>query len=270
MPKLHLISGLLGGMGKSLFSRVVIHICESKGLSFVAMDADPQTYNVYKYYPHCTEKLEISKSDFKSTDRVFQTLETGKTIIINLAASSGAAVTSWFERDDLFNLLSEMGKDDPKLKYEIVNWFLSDGSELSIEQFLNVVKQFESHAHMMTHVLVRNLGKTDGCDAEGWQRVMSGSKLKPVLELSHVRTIEFPRFLKPEGFDSIEFTFAQAMTLSGAGEGKTLNRLDRRRVTKFLTDTEANVVSLGLMDGIQSEMRSEKPKPRNQSSEAGV
>lgn len=248
MPKLHLISGLLGGMGKSLFTRAMIHIYDSKGLSFIAMDADPQTYNVYKYYPRCTKKLEISTSNFKSTDQVFQTLETGKTIIINLAASSGAAITSWFERDDLFNLLSEMGKDDLKLQYDVVNWFLSDGSELSIEQFLSVIKQFEPRASMMTHVLVRNLGKTDDCDAEGWQRLMSLAPLKPVLDLSNVRSIEFPRFLKPEGFDSIEFTFAQAMTPEGAGEGKRLNRLDRRRVIKFLSDAEANISALGLLD----------------------
>ncbi len=43
MPTLNLISGLLGGIGKSLFSRVLIHIHETEGISFVAMDADPQT-----------------------------------------------------------------------------------------------------------------------------------------------------------------------------------------------------------------------------------
>ncbi|MCU0549140.1 MAG: hypothetical protein MUC48_07310 [Leptolyngbya sp. Prado105] len=256
MPKLHLISGLLGGMGKSLFARTMIHIHESRGISFTAFDADPQSYNVHKYYPHCTERMEISKSDFKSTDRVIQTLEMGTAIIVNLASSSGAAITAWFERDDLFNLLKEMGKDDLRLQYELVNWFLSDGSELSIDQFLGTVKQFELYADTMTHVLVRNLGKIDGCNAEGWTRMVEQEPLKPVFNASNVRSVEFPRFLKPEGFDGIEFTFAQAMLADRAGDGKRLNRLDRRRVIRFISDVEANVAALGLLDAPISKSKS--------------
>lgn len=252
MPTLNLISGLLGGIGKSLFSRVLIHIHETEGIPFVAMDADPQTYNVYKYYPHCTEKIEISTSNFKSTDRVFRALETGKTILINLAASSGKAVEDWLKRDDLFTLLEQLAEEDAKTRYSLINWFLSDGSELSLEQFDKTVKFFAPYSSMVTHVLVKNLGKST---EEDWVRLQEKSDLKTVLANPNVQQTELPRFLKPEGFDSMPFTFAQALMKEGNGKNK-LNLLDRTRVKKFLSSTQANIAALNLLDPPQPDKTS--------------
>ncbi|MGG6267231.1 hypothetical protein [Leptolyngbya sp. AN10] len=263
MPTLNLISGLLGGMGKSLFSRVMIHIHEKEGIPFIAFDADPQTYNVHKYYRYCVEPMEISESKEKGTDNVFKAMETGKTILINLAASSGQAVQDWFQRDDFFTLIEELAEESAKTRYRLINWFLSDASEISIEQFLQTVDQFEANKDQVIHVLVKNLGKSTH---EDWARAMSDELLQAALTLPNVHQMVFPRFLKPENFDGMKFTFAQAMTKEGVGSFK-LNLLDRRRVTKFLTDTQSNSEALGLLDPPQkTEMKPDsKPKKAEQS-----
>lgn len=239
MPIFHIVNSSLGGMGKSLFSQSLIHIHQKLDIAYVAFDADVETQNVYQMYPETTQLLEISDSQFRNTDIVYRVMETGQAIIVNLAASSTRAVEQWFKRDDLFRVVAELGRDYPSLSYQMVNWFLSDGSPSSLARYLDAV---EGYGDLMVHVLVQNLGRSRFQD---WERILKDPQIRTALALPYTRRMIFPKFIKPFGFDALGWTFERGLS---ATESERLAVLDRQRIATFLKQTRQSIESTELID----------------------
>ncbi|MGG6267165.1 hypothetical protein ACQ4M3_13430 [Leptolyngbya sp. AN03gr2] len=241
MPKFHLINSALGGMGKSLLSQVMIHLHDDLALSYAAFDADVELLNVQERYPETTSALKISESEFRNTDAVYRSMEAGRHIIINLAASSTVALEQWFQRDRLFLVSRKLAARKDGFRYQFVNWFLSDGTPGSISKFQESVA---TYGDQMFHVFVQNWAKRAPDD---WSRTFQDNRLRTLLEQDYITTAEFPCFLKPYGWDEMRLTFAQAISPNGL-EGEALPLLDRQRVASFVRGTQQNLQLTGLID----------------------
>lgn len=238
MPDINVVGGRLGGVGKSTFSCCLIHIHQMLKIPYLAIDADPQTYNVHHFYPD-TYKLKFSEEDFDNADIVWETAsEQGKNIILNLAASSSEAVHQWLVQNNLLQLAADsVNANQPSERVRFVEWFLCDAGEFSVAQFIESVN---TYGNQMTHVLVRNQGKSK---PSAWERLEANSELQEVLKRPYVKQMDFPKFLKPTGYDAMQLTFAQAID----PEAQKLKLLDRQRVVTFLRGTQDSVERLELL-----------------------
>lgn len=238
-------------MGKSLFMQVLIHLYQEMGTPYTAFDADTETRTVLERYPQVTQLLEISDSHFRNTDVVYERMEMGETVLVDLPSGSFQSVQNWFERDDLFRLIRDLRKHSPNLDYQVVHWFLSDVSPISLNKFIASVDYYQGR---MEHVLVKNLGKIKAVDWEQFSEGASSQEgdvdtLQAVLALDWVSEIVFPRLIKPYGFDRSNLTFAQAL--------RTVNQktprlfvLDRQKVATFLKRTRQQLEQTNLLDRV--------------------
>lgn len=258
MPKFHLMNSALGGMGKSLLCQVMIHIHEKSALPYITFDADVELLKVHELYPETTQPLKISEVEFKNTDAVYRSMEAGKTILVNLPASSTVALEKWFRRDRLFKVAQALASKKKSIRYRFVNWFLSDGSPGSLAKFQESVS---TYGDSMVHVLVQNLSKRP---LEGWGRTFQDDRLRSLLDLEHILTVHFPPFIKPSGWDEMGLTFAEAISCRGVN-GEALHLLDRQRVASFVRVTEQNLQMTGLLDKATGAISSQPlPSPSRQ------
>jgi len=248
MPNINIVDGRLGGVGKSLFSCCLIHIHQKLKLPYLAIDADPQTYNVHHFYSD-TYKLKFSEEDFDRADIAWEaSTDEGKNVILNLAASSSELVYEWLTRNRLLqNAGKTLQQGDVSKHIRFINWFLCDASEFSVQQFMESVN---TYTDQMTHVLVQNRGKGK---ESAWQQLLGdpefrlegNAQLKEILGRPYIKQIDFPKFFKPVGYDSKKLTFAQAIN----PDSKELKFLDKQRVESFIEEVETNVTGLGLLAG---------------------
>ncbi|MGG6267223.1 hypothetical protein [Leptolyngbya sp. AN10] len=243
MPKLHLINSHLGGMGKSLFSRVLLHLHGVLNIPVVAFDADFQTYNLYRCYPQITHQIKFSNAHPTKTDGIVSALETGQSVVVNLASNSGTAISDWLERDSIFEVLEELSEQNSLYRYELVNWFLSDGTAVSLAEFLSCV---ETYGKEMTQVLVQNLGRSQPGD---WEKSIDDPALVQASQQTRVYRVALPRFYEPDGFNNFHCSFAEVL------EREELNLLDLQRVETFLEECQQMIAQSGffLVDPFQKQ-----------------
>jgi len=242
MPKLHIINSHLGGMGKSLFSRVMLHLHQVMEIPVVAFDADFQSYNLHRYYPQITHQIKFSRTDYTNTDGIIAALEAGSSVVVNLSSNAGEMIAHWVERDAIADVLEELSEQDPLCHYELVNWFLSNGTSSSLEEFWRAIN---TYGQGMTQVLVRNLGRSQ---FGAWEKSDENLALILALQQAKVSQVVFPRFYQPSGFDDWHCSFADLL------EDEKLNLLDLQRVETFLEECQNSILELGLLfaDSIQT------------------
>ena len=154
MQQIHLIDGEKGGVGKSLFARVLVEYCLWKGLEFKLVDADrtnPDVGHIYQsIHPTLTcygnsndkgdsEELKpifFSEDEKKSyeTDRIFE-MAMSVSVIVNLPANVYPLVTDWIEKNDLLSLGEKHGVN-------ICKWFICNGGYDSIRLFMDSPETF--------------------------------------------------------------------------------------------------------------------------------
>jgi len=151
MPRIHLIDGEKGGVGKSLFARIMVQYAINKTLEHALVDADMTNQDVRRFYEHAVD-AEFSESVNKGdrADIIFE-LARKKPVIVNLPANVFPLVNNWIKKGRLLDVADKYGVD-------VCKWFICDGGFESIELFYQSIDLYKDK---MLHVFVRNLGKTD-------------------------------------------------------------------------------------------------------------
>ncbi len=103
--KIHLIDGEKGGVGKSLFARVLIQYFLDKNFPFFAVDTDRSNPDVSRIYESVCREALFSEDEkkFYEADRIFE-LAFEKSVIVNLPAQVYPLVTKWMGRNNLIEL----------------------------------------------------------------------------------------------------------------------------------------------------------------------
>ncbi|NEQ52992.1 MAG: hypothetical protein F6K11_23100 [Leptolyngbya sp. SIO3F4] len=170
MSIIHGIVGEKGGVGKSIFALTLGDYLEAKGNNFVICDADRSNGDVGNAYDG---KRELVRSYFtEDTDEVYRADElleiavSGSDILLNTPAQAHRAMCKWLSLGSA-SLALEAG-------VEFYFWFVTSGSQDSINLFFESLKAFEG----MPHCLVRNENKMkkeaivyDYSDPESWPPV---------------------------------------------------------------------------------------------------
>ena len=191
---IHFIDGEKGGVGKSLFARVMMQRCIDRNYPHTLVESDPSNPDVGEIYCNAVEEQEdgikkpiykqvlFSESERKTyeADEIFE-LSLVSPIIVNLPATAANLTTSWIDRNGLLNL---------KDKVKICKWFVSNGGYDSIQLFIKTLNHFQGG---LQHVFVRNFGL---CPT--WAHIDNRKELQRLIKEYRVSVIDFPLFPYPE------------------------------------------------------------------------
>ena len=225
--KIHLIDGEKGGVGKSLFARVMMHYCRTNNKSVVLVDSDATNPDVLEVYGG--KKITFSEDERKSyaADEIFD-LAFEQSVVVNLPAQTYYLVSQWIQRNNLL----ELGK---QYDIQFVKWFVCNGAYDSVKLFLESVEKFKTD---MTHVLVENYYS---CDE--WSQVYERPGLKQAIEDCQIKSIQFPKLSYQERDRILE----HKLTFADAVQHKDMKILGQQRVVNFLKQALAEIDKTGLV-----------------------
>ena len=236
---LHFTDGEKGGVGKSLFCRVLLEYCNTRGykdrIQFVESDiSNPDVGRIYftdedgnKDYIEAEFTNEEKKRS--SADKIFE-LATEKTVIVNLPSNIYSSVTDWFER----NHIATLAKDQ---NIKIYKWFVCNGGHSSIDKFKESVN--DKKLKDITHIFVRNQVIFDD-----WTIIEKDKDLAEILARKNVFQMDFPQFSFEERnrVDAGQLTFGKALA-----DGSGFGILSKQRIKNFLNATYAELDRLNLL-----------------------
>ena len=178
MARIHLIDGEKGGVGKSLFTRVMVQYAIDNKLEHTLVDADITNQDVKRFYDYAVD-AEFSEAVNKGdkADIIFE-LAREKPVIVNLPANVFPKVNNWIKNGRLLEVADKYGVD-------ICKWFVCDGGFESIDLFKQSIKLYKDK---MPHVFVKNLGKTDD-----WSFLKDNPSFKELYK-KHEKTLKIIKF----------------------------------------------------------------------------
>ncbi|MHC0066828.1 mobilization protein [Nostoc sp. UIC 10890] len=180
MAAIHFMDGEKGGVGKSLFARVMVQYCIDNKLSYELVEADQSNPDVGAFYPDNHKTAVFSESERKAydADEIFN-LALTTSVIVNLPAQVYPAVTDWIERNQILELTG-------KNKVKIYKWFVCSGGYDSVQLFMQSLERFENK---IKHIFIRNCGLCDD-----WKHVDGRKDLQELIKAYKVAVINFPKF----------------------------------------------------------------------------
>jgi hypothetical protein len=196
MARIHLIDGEKGGVGKSLFTRVMVQYAINKKIEHSLVDADMTNQDVKRFYDYAVD-AEFSEAVNKGNkaDIIFE-LARKIPVIVNLPANVFPLVNNWIKRGKLLEVADKYGVD-------ICKWFVCDGGFESIDLFYQSINL---HREKMLHIFVMNLGKTDD-----WSFLKNDAKYKEITnKYQHsLQIVDFPLLYPGDRYfiDSNKFRF---------------------------------------------------------------
>lgn len=160
MNTIHFIGGEKGGVGKSVFARILSQYFIDNNQDYIGLDADRSHATLTRSYKEFTKAIDLDK--FESADSIMElALEEEKQILIDLPAQSERFLDRWLEENDVIGMAEEM---DVTIFY----WYLVDDgndSSMLLEKFLS------KYNEVLNCVVVKNAGR--GSDFASVDKIMS-------------------------------------------------------------------------------------------------
>lgn len=236
------VDGEKGGVGKSLFTKVLLHHLELNEVDISLVDTDTN-HDVADVYKGRTDiSFTVSRSEAESdpwkmskVDELFEAaLE--KPVVVNLPANVHRHVADWIEENDILDLCksNDIG---------IYKWFLSNGSYHSVSLFADSMLEFEGK---LPHVFVRNKGVS-----EDWSNLKNHDGFNTVISecSDSMVDIEFPklRFVERDCIEQYGMTFLSALL---SPEDYEMKILSQQRLTKFLREAGKEIKRTGILSNL--------------------
>ena len=216
MATIHFIDGEKGGVGKSLFARVMVQYCIDNKLLYELVEADQSNPDVGAFYPDNHKTAIFSESERKAyeADEIFN-LALTNSVIVNLPAQVYPAVTDWIERNQILEITG-------KNKVKINKWFVCSGGYDSVQLFMQSLQRFEKN---IKHIFVRNFGLCDD-----WKHIDGREDLQDLIKAYKVAVIDFPKF----SYRERDLLDAHRINFSQAKDYGELGILGKQRLHSFL------------------------------------
>jgi hypothetical protein len=216
MAVIHLTDGEKGGVGKSLFARVMVQLCIENKLFHKLVEADQSNADVGVFYTDSHKTAVFSESECKvyEVDEIFN-LAVETSVIVNLPAQVYPALTDWIEHSQILGI-------GIKNKVKIHKWFVCSGGYHSVQLLMQSLQEFERR---VKYIFVRNFGLCDD-----WKHIDENQDLQNLIKTYKVPIIDFSKFSYRERniLDANRINFSEARNY---GE---LGILGKQRLHRFL------------------------------------
>ena len=225
MAGLEFIGGEKGGVGKSVLARVIAQYCIDRNERFLGFDTDRSHATFMRFYGDFAAQVVID--DFTSLDHIAEAITTnsGRRVLVDLAAQTMPPLQRWLEDADVLSLLAE---DYIPVRF----WHVMDDGIDSINLLENLVEKFGSKVQ---YVVVLNHGR--GRNFANFQ----ASKAK-ARALEHGATIIELRGLHEASMRKIDLHNSSFWAaINHRGTEQSLGILERQRVKVWLQKTYADL-----------------------------
>lgn len=234
MPnRIHLVDGEKGGIGKSMFTCVLVEYNQKYDLLYTLIDGDFKNADVQQRYPeHEAQVVALveDEENFFDIDIIFETaLETP--VIVNLPARAYGIINKWIDEAGLVSpdFLEKSGVD-------ICKWFLCSGTPDSIKMFMDSFNCFEGQ---LKHVLVRNFGV-----CKDWSHMQGHNDILQLISKHQIPVIDFPKLSAKEK----KFIETKRLSFSQAMNHPDFYLISQQRLHTFLEESYSLIENIGLFN----------------------
>ncbi|MFT4191228.1 MAG: mobilization protein [Comamonas sp.] len=231
MSTIHFIGGEKGGVGKSLFARVLAQYLIDHQLPLAAYDSDKSHGALLRYYGDYTEPLDVERTESLDQPIERAAADPQLTVLVDLAAQSHQALQNWLRQADVPDLAAELG-------IGLTYWHVLDASHDSATLLGRLSEQLDPRIrlHLVLNeirgdqfTLLQDSGALAAAQARGAQSVALAR-----LPDATVRRI-----------DSRGSSFWAAINASG-DSAPTLGLLERQRVKVWLRRAYDGLARVGV------------------------
>lgn len=147
MSTIHFVGGEKGGVGKSVFSRLLSQYFLDTDQLYIGLDADQSHGTLSRFYQDFTRPINLDS--FESTDQIMEiALEGDQNVLIDLPAQSERFLDRWMEENGVLEMCEEM-------QIPFIYWYVVDDGVDSSRLLKNFLKKYGSR---MACVVVKNRG----------------------------------------------------------------------------------------------------------------
>lgn len=146
MANIHFVGGEKGGVGKSVFARVLAQYMIDCEITFCAFDTDRSHGSLLRFYADYSVSTEVEA--YESLDAIIEaaTEDSERHILVDLAAQTFHPFVKWMEESGVLELTGELG-------ITVTYWNVMDSGKDSVDLLGPL---FAQHAPNMNYVLVLN------------------------------------------------------------------------------------------------------------------
>lgn len=223
MSTIHFIGGEKGGVGKSVFSRLLSQYFLDNNLLYAGFDADQSHDTLTRFYPEFTQPVNLDK--FESADRIVETaLENDVNVVVDLPAQSERFLKHWMDANDVGALCEETG-------VKCYFWYVVDDGMDSARLASAFLERYQSE---LPCVLVRNFGR--GGDFTTLENTLRKSGITPQAEIA-LNELHDGTMRK---IDRLSLNFWAAGNLTEREEG-VLSLMERQRTRVWCKKSYAEI-----------------------------
>lgn len=221
---IHFIGGEKGGVGKSVFARVLAQWFIDRALPFAAIDADLSHGALVRYYADYTQSIDLGSVEH--ADQIMdRALGSERRVLVDLPAQSARSLLGWLEEAAVLAFSRDMGVG-------LSFWQVTDGGFASLNEIERALSHLKGD---VKHYVVKNHGRSK--DFGQWEE----SKAKALLEELGGKTIELPELEAGAMYKVDRFGKSFWAAIHHNDGEHTLKPLERQRVKLWLERAHAEI-----------------------------
>lgn len=227
MAHIHFIGGEKGGVGKSLVARILAQYFIDHERAFLGFDTDRSHGALLRFYADNASPVVVDR--YESLDAIVEAAaaDPGRSILVDLAAQTQAALTQWIEDSGLLELSSELG-------LALTYWHVMDSGRDSADLLKKLLDTFGSR---LNYVLVQNHIRGDHFD------ILEASGEKQRALGLHARVIDIKR-LHEATMARIDSQSSSFWAATQRTDEHALGILERQRVKLWLRHAYGEIDTL--------------------------
>lgn len=231
MAIIHLIGGEKGGVGKSVFARLLAQYMIDHEIPFIGFDTDKTHGALLRFYSDYASPTIID--NFESLDTILETAseQPERRILVDLAAQTHQPLTLWIEESGVLELAEELG-------ISMYYWNVMDSGKDCADLLCKLFDQFENR---LNYVLVQNQLRDEHF------KILESSGLKERALALNARIINIKRLHTPvmTKIDNNSYSFWAAKN-KDADNQNGLGLLERQRIKIWLNHAYNEIGFVGV------------------------
>jgi len=227
--RIHFVGGEKGGVGRSLFAKLLAQLWIDQAIRWTGFDTDRSHGTLRRSYSDFVRPIEVERA--ADLDLTVEALEEGvDEVLVDLAGQSEASLARWLESGQVLDFMRQ-------LQHEVWFWYVIDDTWDSVLLLGSFLDRFAGAARI---VCVVNHGR--GHDFS----LFEDSKLRNRIEQAHGIVLELPELhresmLKMDAYDK---SFWAAVHNTDPGLGPCLTLMQRQRAKVFIRTVQASLREL--------------------------
>ncbi|OQW68861.1 MAG: mobilization protein [Proteobacteria bacterium ST_bin11] len=231
MATIHLIGGEKGGVGKSVFARLMAQYMIDHEIPFIGFDTDRSHGSLLRFYADYASPTIID--DYQSLDSIIETAaeHPDRRILVDLAAQTHIPLAQWIDESGVLALAEELG-------IRLCYWNVMDSGKDCVDLLSKLLDQFGSK---LNYVLVQNQLRDESFNILEYSGVKDRA-LDLNAKVMTLKRLHAPLMTK---IDSHSYSFWAAKN-KDADSLNGLGLLERQRVKIWLNHAYQEIGAIGV------------------------